>query len=253
MTDTNKTQLLAQEVLDIIYELPDKIVEKIILAWEDGTKIDKNNVKKITGASGQKIDRLSRLLKQQGDHGVLSHMFAMGLVAKSNSISKKNDMEIVWTGPSLNTEMDVGNTKQVIERMLKSANDKVTIVDYRITSRAESIVEELNKCLKEGVDIDLIVDNHRANERELRKCFSEISLARPRIFIRKEKESKYFKMHAKVIIIDDVQMLIGSANLTKLGTEDNFELGVLINGPIVRTMLKLLNLMIADKYFEEVE
>ena len=78
-------------------------------------------------------------------------------------------------------------------------------------------------------------------------------MARPRIFIRKEKESKYCKMHAKVIIIDDVQMLIGSANLTKLGTEDNFELGVLINGPIVRTMLKLLNLMIADKYFEEVE
>ena len=253
MTDTNKTELLAREVLDIIYELPDKIVEKIILAWEDGTKIDKYNVTKITGVSGQKIYRLSWLLEQQGDHGVLSHMFAMGLVAKSNSISKKNDMEIVWTGPSLNTEMDVGNTKQVIERMLKSANDKVTIVDYRITSKAESIVEELNKCLKEGVDIDLIVDNHRANERELRKCFSEISLARPRIFIRKEKESKYFKMHAKVIIIDDVQMLIGSANLTKLGTEDNFELGVLINGPIVRTMLKLLNLMIADKYFEEVE
>lgn len=253
MTDTNKTQLLAQEVLDIIYELPDKIVEKIILAWEDGTKIDKYNVTKITGVSGQKIYRLSRLLEQHGDHGVLSHMFAMGLLAKSKSISKKNDMEIVWTGPSLNTEMDVGNTKQVIERMLKSANDKVTIVDYRITSRAESIVEELNKCLKEGVDIDLIVDNHRANERELRKCFSEISLARPRIFIRKEKESKYYKMHAKVIIIDDVQMLIGSANLTKLGTEDNFELGVLINGPIVRTMLKLLNLMIADKYFEEVE
>jgi len=253
MTDTNKTQLLAREVLDIIYELPDKIVEKIILAWEDGTKIDKYNVTKITGVSGQKIYRLSRLLEQHGDHGVLSHMFAMGLLAKSKSISKKNDMEIVWTGPSLNTEMDVGNTKQVIERMLKSANDKVTIVDYRITSKAESIVEELNKCLKEGVDIDLIVDNHRANERELRKCFSEISLARPRIFIRKEKESKYYKMHAKVIIIDDVQMLIGSANLTKLGTEDNFELGVLINGPIVRTMLKLLNLMIADKYFEEVE
>lgn len=253
MTDTNKTQLLAREVLDIIYELPDKIVEKIILAWEDGTKIDKFKLKKITGASGQKIDRLSWLLEQQGDHGMLSHMFAIGLLAKSKSISKKNDMEIVWTGPSLNTEMDVGNTKQVIERMLKSANDKVTIVDYRITSKAESIVEELNKCLKEGVDIELIVDNHKANERELRKCFSEISLARPKIFIRKEKESKYFKMHAKVIIIDDVQMLIGSANLTKLGTEDNFELGVLINGPIVRTMLKLLKMMIADKYFEEVE
>ena len=67
MTDTNKTQLLAREVLDIIYELPDKIVEKIILAWEDGTKIDKYNVTKITGVSGQKIYRLSRLLEQHGE------------------------------------------------------------------------------------------------------------------------------------------------------------------------------------------
>ena len=46
-------------------------------------------------------------------------------------------------------------------------------------------------------------------------------------------------------------MLIGSANLTELGTKVNFELGVLVTGPLVKTMLKLLNEMIDNKYFEE--
>ena len=54
-----------------------------------------------------------------------------------------------------------------------------------------------------------------------------------------------------MLIIDDVKMLIGSANLTELGTEVNFELGVMISGPIVKTTLKLLKDMIADEYFEE--
>ena len=83
------------------------------------------------------------------------------------------------------------------------------------------------------------------------KCFSSIALAKPRIFQHYAKESKYFKVHAKVLIIDDVKMLIGSANLTELGTKVNFELGVLVTGPLVKTMLKLLNEMIDNKYFEE--
>ena len=180
-------------------------------------------------------------------------MFVTGLIAKSKHGDKANKIEIVWTGPSLETGMDILHTKSVIEKMLTEAREKVTIVDYRITSNAESIVEELNKCLSEGVDLELIVDNHKANEKELRKCFSEISLAKPRIFMRKEKESKYFKVHAKVLIKDDTQMLIGSANLTELGTEVNFELGVLIEGPLVKQMLRLLSEMKDAKYFEEVE
>jgi len=50
-----------------------------------------------------------------------------------------------------------------------------------------------------------------------------------------------------------MQMLIGSANLTELGTEVNFELGVLIEGPLVKQMLRLLSEMKDAKYFEEVE
>ena len=249
----SEIQSAARETLSIINDLPDEIIEKVISAWEEGREIDRYSLPEITGVSGERMDRLTRLLENEKNHKTLHSMFVTGLIAKSEHGGKANKIEIVWTGPSLETGMDILNTKSVIEKMLTDAREKVTIIDYRITSNAESIVEELNKCLSEGVNLELIVDNHKANEKELRKCFSEISLAKPRIFMRKEKESKYFKVHAKVLIKDDMQMLIGSANLTELGTEVNFELGVLIEGPLVKQMLRLLSEMKDAKYFEEVE
>ena len=48
-------------------------------------------------------------------------------------------------------------------------------------------------------------------------------------------------------------MLLTSANLTELGTEVNFEMGLLVRGPIVNDMVLLLTKMINDKYFEDVD
>jgi phosphatidylserine/phosphatidylglycerophosphate/cardiolipin synthase-like enzyme len=137
--------------------------------------------------------------------------------------------------------------------MLKSAapGERITMIDYMITSKAESIVEELNSCLANGVEIDLIVDKNSTNERQLKKCFAEKGLARPTIYTRKGEESEYYKVHAKVIIISDREMLVSSANLTKLGTEDNFELGLRVRGPSVKKMLALVKQMIAEEYFAE--
>ena len=69
----------------------------------------------------------------------------------------------------------------------------------------------------------------------------------------KKRTDNPIELAGKVLIKDDTQMLIGSANLTELGTEVNFELGVLIEGPLVKQMLRLLSEMKDAKYFEEVE
>ena len=99
--------------------------------------------------------------------------------------------------------------------------------------------------------MDMIVDDNEKNWIELRKCFSEKSLAPPKIYTRKQKKSKYYKVHAKVILIEDREMLVSSANLTHLGTLINFELGLLVKGPVVKRMRILINKMISDKYFTE--
>ena len=246
-----QTKELAEKVLGIIRDIPDNSVEKLVAAWDSGITVTKYNLEEITGISGQKVYRMSLLIADSAvDHTILKAMFVTGLEAKSRASGSKNEMEIVWTGPS-RVNVGIRNTKPVIEEMLKSARrgEKITIMDYRITSNAESIVEELNSCLKEGVEVDLIVDKSRVNRSELRKCFADKSLTKPTIYTRKDEESKFYKMHAKVIIIQDRQMLVSSANLTELGTEVNFEIGLLVSGPIVKKMTALIAKMIDEDYF----
>jgi len=218
-----------------------------------GDKITKYNLEEITGISGEKISGLMSLICDPSlDNDLINVMLLTGLESKSRFEAKKDEIEIVWTGPN-KIDSEVRNTNAVIEEMLNSAEkgEPVTIIDYMITSNAEDIVEELNSCLKDGVKIDLIVDKNSVNEVELRKCFAETSLSRPTIYKRKDKESGFYKVHAKVIIIGDRKMLVSSANLTELGTEVNFELGLLVHGPIVEKMYSLIKKMIEVEYFVE--
>jgi phosphatidylserine/phosphatidylglycerophosphate/cardiolipin synthase-like enzyme len=43
-------------------------------------------------------------------------------------------------------------------------------------------------------------------------------------------------MHAKVIISDNTEAIVGSANLTYSGADRNLEIGVRIRGPSVKTL-----------------
>ena len=244
---------VAKKVLEIIQDMPEEALEKLVSAWDSGENITKHNLERITGITGEKARRLYMLIGDpEVKQDLVNAMIVTGLEAKSKFAASNDDVEIVWTGPS-KISVGVRNTKPVIEEMLKSAvpGERVTIIDYVITSNAESIVDQMKSCLADGVDIDLIVDKSSANERHLKKCFAEKSLVRPTIYERKGDEGGWYKVHAKVIIIGDRQMLVSSANLTELGTEVNFELGLLVRGPTVKKMLALVRKMIADEYFVE--
>ena len=142
------------------------------------------------------------------------------------------------------------STLPVVEEMLDSVvpGERVTIANYRITARANSIISRMNTLLEKGTHIDLIVDRDRQNRRELQKCFGK-SLRQPTVYTRRESEHESYKIHAKVIITGERRMLLGSANLTGLGTEVNFELGLLVTGPVVRKTYHLMQNMIRDGYF----
>ena len=252
---SSKKKDIAKKVLKIIQDMPEEALEKLVSSWDSGEKITKYNLERITGIAGEKIRRLYMLIGDpEVKQDLVNAMIVTGLEAKSKFAASNDDVEIVWTGPS-KISVEVRNTKPVIEEMLKSAvpGERITIIDYMITSNAESIVDQMKSCLADGVEIDLIVDKSSANKRQLKKCFAEKSLVRPTIYERKEDEDGWYKVHAKVIIIGDRQMLVSSANLTELGTEVNFELGLLVRGPTVKKMLALVRKMIADEYFVEAD
>ena len=243
--------VMAEEVLDIIREMPDGALERLLDAWNKGRKTTKQNLEEITGVSGEKAASLARLVAEPSvSRDVLHAMLATGLKAKSRSSTEANEVEMVWTGPS-RMGSGVRNTLPVIDEMLESASpeERITIVGYRITGGAGKILDRLNACLRSGVKVDIIVDRNTENLRELDKCFPEKCLVRPAIYTRMGKEPKFYKVHAKVIMIGGRQALVGSANLTGLGTEVNFEIGLLVNGPAVRIMQSVIRGMISEKYF----
>ena len=251
--DYLKTKEISQKIFGIIHDLPNDVIEKFLDVSFSEIVITKYNIGDLIGISAERANDLIGLFTDPAlDKNVLKSMFVTGLDAKKKFASSQNLIEIVWTGP---VEIDPGvrNTKPVIVKMLKSTqpHEKIILVDYMITAKAKDIIEELHLCLKRGVKVDMIIDNNTANQRELRKCFSEKSLTQPTIYTRKEKESKYYKIHAKVILIEDREMLVSSANLTHLGTLVNFELGLWVKGPSVNKMSVLIKKMIEDEYFIE--
>ena len=248
-----KPKEIIRKVLDIIGDMPESHVERLVSAWDSGVIVTKYNIGEITSVSGQKARRLMNLVADPDiDQRILHAVFASGLESRRLYSRKADRIEIVWTGPR-SISAGVRSTKPVIEEMLESARagEKVTIIGYRITSNAKSIVSYLNSCLERGVDVDIIVDKSRENWDEIRKCFSEKRLTRPRIYTRKGTESEYYKVHAKVIMVHDRQVLVSSANLTELGTEVNFEMGLRVHGPTVKKMAALVAKMINDEYFSE--
>jgi len=251
--DHLKTKEISQKIFGIIEDLPDIAIEKFLNASFSETEITKYNIGEIIGISGERSNNLIALFTDPSlDKNIIKSMFVACLEARKKFRSTDNQIEIVWTGP---VEIDSGvrNTKPVIEEMLKSAKpfEKITLVGYMITAKAEGIIHELHMCLERGVKVDMIMDYSETNQRVLRKCFSEKSLTPPKIYTRKQKDSEYYKIHAKIILIEDREMLVSSANLTHLGTLINFELGLSVKGPVVKKMRTLINKMIDDEYFAE--
>ena len=63
--------------------------------------------------------------------------------------------------------------------------------------------------------------------------------------------TRYFLLHAKVVVADRRVGVVSSANLTHYGLKSHLELGVSIRGPDAQTLAQLLNTLISSNYVIE--
>ena len=237
------------KVLEALDDLPEHSVRALVSALEQDA-VTAHNLEEAVGISGPKADLVRGLLADEAlDRRALAGMLAVGAGVLSRTRGRVDSAEVVWTGPGKIGE-GMRNTLPVIEEMLDSVvpGERVTVIGYMVTARASSIMSRMNALLEGGTHVDFIVDRNNQNRRELQKCF-EKSLRRPTVYTRRESEHESYKIHAKVIMTGERRMLLGSANLTGLGTEVNFELGLLVTGPVVRKTHRLIRDMIRDGYF----
>lgn len=169
--------------------------------------------------------------------------------------------ELVWTGP-ISGHPTARKTYQVLNEMLRHASSKVLIVGYSLFLRgnlANSLMVELGQLSSRGVQVVFIVDRRYSgwggdegeghSIRQIQQTWPP-NTPRPDIFSWASDEDESSKLHAKVLLVDDRDLLVTSANLTGAGMETNLELGVRLQGETARNCADHFAGLIASEFFD---
>ena len=126
----------------------------------------------------------------------------------------------------------VDYTYETVFQMINRAKFGITIIGYWVYDM-QDFFKELNRLQeeKEGkLEIQFILDSGSKWRQRIEKNWNKKYL--PKLFeVNKEEVKKKVvkTLHAKIIIIDDSEVLITSANLTINAMEENIEAGIWSN------------------------
>ena len=169
--------------------------------------------------------------------------------------------ELVWTGP-ISGHPTARKTYQVLNEMLRHASSKVLIVGYSLFLKgdlANGLMVELGRLSSRGVQVVFIVDRRYSgwggdgreghSVRQIQQSWPP-NTPRPDIFSWASGENESSKLHAKVLLVDDRDLLVTSANLTGAGMETNLELGIRLQGETARNCADHFAGLMASEFFD---
>jgi|688.fasta_scaffold157751_2 phosphatidylserine/phosphatidylglycerophosphate/cardiolipin synthase-like enzyme len=169
--------------------------------------------------------------------------------------------ELVWTGP-VSGHPTARKTYQVLNEMLRHASAKVLIVGYSLFLKGDlagGLMVELGRLSSRGVKVVFIVDRRYSgwggdgrqghSVRQIQQAWPS-NTPRPEIFSWASDEDESSKLHAKVLLVDDRDLLVTSANLTGAGMETNLELGVRLQGETARNCADHFAGLVASAFFD---
>jgi cardiolipin synthase A/B len=176
--------------------------------------------------------------------------------AEAISLERKRSprTQVVWTGPGIEGSY-LRATREVLREIVRGARHSLVVVGYWIASPGdgEGIIQELIDLFAEavgrGVKLTFILDERtRGDGTDNRKILKQIwpdDATFPRLLTwRLPSADRHLKLHAKVLVADDEDALVTSANLTWYAMDRNMEMGVRIIGQpagIIAHHLKLLD------------
>lgn len=120
----------------------------------------------------------------------------------------------------------------------------------------EEVLEDLAALPSSGVKTEILTRETDEPSANLRDALNEIywaidpesrgNLDVRNFFARDDDRRQLYATHAKVLVVDDEVCYLGSANLTRHSLTNNFELGVLIRGPVVAQVSAVFDAVFAS-------
>jgi len=141
----------------------------------------------------------------------------------------------------------VGSVQSVIEELLSRANSEIQIAIYEMTAGAEDFLDRLATCLARGIRVMMIVNRYDDKPAFIREKLKSLAGKFPQFEILKfQPEIESEDLHAKILVVDRQDALVGSANLTWKGLVGNHELAVAISGPTASKIAELVDKLSLD-------
>lgn len=163
-------------------------------------------------------------------------------IRESNQTHIENT-QLVMTSPLIESHSSA--TMSTMLNMIKEAKSKITIVGYVVFDGIEPIFEALSNAANNGIHVDFLFDKAHKHQESIHSMWK--SNQKPTIYSYKPRR-KGSSLHAKVLIIDDNQMLVTSANLTGNAIETNIEMGIIHKGKIVKDAKNLFESLIQEGF-----
>lgn len=127
-------------------------------------------------------------------------------------------------------------TKPVMNSLIKNADDKIHMLVYRLgdPSLLKPIVDQVHRGVKLCIVVDRLFDDDPDTGKPLQKEKAVEILVKlnkeKHVTLASFRKQKRGSLHAKVIIADRKEMIVGSANFSQNGMEHSYEIGVHIKG-----------------------
>lgn len=254
-------------LIQIVTEQPIENIESFVHALRSGSIGPESSVvelRRILIGPNETISLFRKILREWLDESLASCIqLADAMEAVSIYRSRMSLMphaELVWSGP------DVGHptarkTFQVMNEMLQHASESVLIVGYSLFLRgdlAKDLLAKLGRLSSKGVQVKFIVDRRYRgwsgngieghSIREIQENWIS-NTPMPQIYSWASEDDENSKLHAKLMLVDDRDLLVTSANLTGAGLETNLELGLRIQGDTARNCAEHFSRLINAGFF----
>jgi len=160
---------------------------------------------------------------------------------------ERTDVQLVATLPPdapswLSSRVD--RTNLGLRHLAVQAQDSVRIAAPYLDPD-EKMIEDIASLPDRGVTVRLLTrestgeDVDPGQRKSLERLANQVSPSNRNRFVTRDLYStdssgrQERAVHAKAVIIDETRAYVGSANFTQTGLSSNFELGVLLDGPLV--------------------
>lgn len=177
----------------------------------------------------------------------IANMFRM-----SHEMEHTDSAELVITAPR-SFSMKIKATKDVVESLLRNAEKKILLTGYSISSYFDEMINVLVDKSQSGVFVKIFLNQAETKDRNSVSKLMENRSAFLKVYEYVQKEDDQMSaLHAKVIVTDDIQSLITSANLSYHGQKGNIEIGALISSSkTAKEIDEVFTYLIFKKIFQE--